>query len=124
VLILYVHSKRATTPKLYQNGTHGVMEIGLVAPAKQHDDAAAENVEPSPFLPQGSVEPPLSSSELHGLIERRFGAGKMSAELGYLRYGVSGEREEGSRQWLLYIGVHQGYAVSKGHHTPTCRQFC
>jgi hypothetical protein len=30
---------------------------------------------------------------------------------------VSGEREEGSRQWLLYIGVHQGYAVSKGHHT-------
>ena len=105
MLILYVHSKRATTLKLYQNGSAqkkkkkihlecrgsdliSPMEIGLVAPAKQHDDAAAENVEPSPFLPQGSVEPPLSSSELHGLIERRFGAGKMSAELVYLRYGV------------------------------------
>lgn len=37
-----------------------------IAPSKQHDNAATEDVEPSSLLPESSVEPPLSS-KLHGL---------------------------------------------------------
>ena len=45
----------------------------LIAPAEQHDYAAAENVKSSPLLPEGSVEPPHLpplSSKLHGLMKK------------------------------------------------------
>jgi hypothetical protein len=49
--------------------SHG--DQNLVAPAEQHDNAAAENVEPSSLLLKSSVEPPhlpTMSSKLHGLM--------------------------------------------------------
>lgn len=52
------------------NISHG--DQHLIAPAEQHDDAAAKNVKPSPLLPEGSVEPPHLPplpSKLHSLMK-------------------------------------------------------
>ena len=45
------------------------METRSIAPSEQHDNAAAEDVEPSSLLPESSVEPPLASN-LHGLVQK------------------------------------------------------
>jgi hypothetical protein len=69
---------RAATPKKnYQNGAKNMISHGdqnLVAPAEQHDNAAAQNVEPSSLLLESSVEPPhlsAMSSKLHGLTKMK-----------------------------------------------------
>lgn len=49
-----------------------------VAPSEQHDDAAAEDVEPSPLLSESPVELPLASN-LHGML-RKLGARQREEE--------------------------------------------
>lgn len=68
-----------------QNGMENKVRNGhrSIAPAEQHDDAAAEDVEPSSLLPESSVEPPHlppSAFNLHSLM-RMLGAGQRREEM-------------------------------------------